>query len=217
MSVFKTIVSASLVLLFAGLGVGQEHQHHRQRENDRDRDRWMWQLPEQVMNAIGVEKGMIVADVGAGEGYFTLRLARRVDSAGKVFANDIDDRSLKNLEARCKDERLENVALLRGTPSDPQLPEKTMDLVLMVNVIHLVDDPVEFLQRIKPSLKPEGHLAIVQWDAAKMNAEVDLSSSDRDLYAKATVLKQIESADYEMERIETFLPMQNILVCKPAR
>jgi ubiquinone/menaquinone biosynthesis C-methylase UbiE len=177
----------------------------------------MWQLPEQVMNTIGVEKGTAVADVGAGDGYFTFRLAHRVGPEGKVYANEIDERFTRGLEARCKEEGIANVSVILGTQNDPKIPAKTVDLVLMVNVVHLVDDAVDFLRRIQPSLKPDGKLVIVQWDAAKMNAEVDLSPSDKVLYAKETVLKQIEAADYEVERTETFLPMQNIYVCKPVR
>jgi ubiquinone/menaquinone biosynthesis C-methylase UbiE len=177
----------------------------------------MWQLPERVMNSIGVEKGMNVADIGAGYGYMTFRLARRVGPEGRVYANEIDERFTRRLDERCKDEGVANVTVILGAETDPRLPGKTMDLVLMVNVIHLVDEPVDFLRRIQPSLKPGGKLVIVQWDASKMDVEADLSPEDEIIYAQEAVLKQVESAGYEVERIETFLPVQNIFVCKSIR
>jgi ubiquinone/menaquinone biosynthesis C-methylase UbiE len=158
---------------------------------------------------------MDVADIGAGYGYMTFRLARRVGPEGRVYANEIDERFTRHLDERCKDEDVGNVTVILGTETDPKLPGRTMDLVLMVNVIHLVDAPVDFLRRIQTSLKPGGKLVIVQWDAAKMDVEIDLSPSDEKIYARETVLRQVESAGYEVERIETFLPVQNIFICKP--
>ena len=158
MTLVRTCVLGFFALMLTGSGWRQkEHQHRHDppRQEERDRDRWYWQLPEQVMNTIGVEKGMDVADIGAGYGYMTFRLARRVGPEGRVYANEIDERFTRELEARCKDEGVDNVTVILGTDTDPKLPGNTMDLVLMVNVIHLVDEPVDFLRRIQPTLKPE--------------------------------------------------------------
>jgi ubiquinone/menaquinone biosynthesis C-methylase UbiE len=172
----------------------------------------MWQLPETVIRTIGVEEGMVVADVGAGYGYFTLRLARAVGREGHVYANDIDHDALAQLENRCANDGVNNVTTILGESSDPLLPPG-VDLVLMVNTIHLLEDPVAFLQRISDSLQPQARLVIVQWDAEKMSAELgDLSPGDKILFARETFLATVGDAGFTLDRIETFLPVQSIFI-----
>ena len=174
-------------------------------------------MPLRVMNEIGVSDGMSVADVGAGDGYFTFYLARRVGQEGKVYASDIDERALQLIRDRCQKEGIGNVSVIHGQEDDPLLPEGTIDLVLMVNVIHLVENKDVFLTNIKHSLKPEGILVIVQWDAAKMDPESPgWDPEDRALYTLQTNLGHIYQAGYEVLDIKTFLPVQNIYVCQPA-
>lgn len=158
---------------------------------------------------------MVVADVGAGDGYFTFRLARRVEPHGKVYAEDIDERGLRRVKELVAKDGLKNVEVILGKEDDPLLPKKVIDLALMVNVIHFIEKPGEFLNNLMTSLKPGATLAVVQWDSKKMSVEIELSPSDLNLYSKEKLLKTMEDAGYEIVRIESFLPLQNIYICRP--
>ena len=211
-------LAAVALLVLAAMTPAQEREHRHdadaEQQQARDRDRWMWQLPEAVIDAIGVEAGMVVADVGAGDGYFTLRLSSRVGGDGYVYATDIDGNALARLRERCVDDGIDNVATILGEPDDPLLPDG-IDLALLVNVIHLVDDRAAFLEKIGNSLAPQGTLVIVQWDSAKMAVEhPDMSGDDLALYSEATVLDAVREAGFVVDRIETFLPVQSVFVCR---
>jgi SAM-dependent methyltransferase len=195
-------------------GFGPAQHQHEQNQQDKDRDRWMWQLPRHVIDSISIRPGMVVADVGAGDGYFTVLLAEKVGEEGRVLANDIDGRALAVLRDRCRAEKIENVTIIQGKPNDPLLPEASVDLALLVNVIHLLDNPAEFLGNLKVSLKPGGVLVFVQWDADKMAVESPgWDPEDRAKYTRRTTLGMIEAAGLEVIRTETFLPVQNIYIC----
>ncbi len=193
------------------------HEHDAsQAASDADRDRWSWQLPNQVIGAIGVVPGMVVADIGAGEGYFVSRLADRVGDSGHVYANDIDPNAVAAL--RRSFGSLGNVTIVHGEADDPRLPDATIDLALLVNVIHLVDDPSRFLRNLAASLTAEGRVVFVQWDAAKMEREMTgWDPADREKYTMRTTLRTIYDAGYEVIQVLDFLPVQNIYVCAPRR
>lgn len=202
------------------LQTGDQHQKHQQHEHSeaqqkkQDRHRWLWQLPQRVMNVIGVKPGKTIGEVGAGHGYFTFRLAQRVGKTGKIFANDIDEKSLNSIEKSIEAEGITNVTTIRGKPDDPLFPKGTLDMAIMVNVFHQVEKPVTFLQNLKPCLKPGATLVIVQWDAAKMKIEhPDMSAQDMELFSKEYVLQRVKAAGYKVLRLETFLPVQNIYIC----
>ena len=221
MSGFNRLMQAMIMVLLVLIPVGaqQSHEHGvEQGQPSRHRDRWYWQMPQRVMNEIGVTKGKTVADVGAGDGYFTFYLAERVGQGGKVYASDIDGKALQVIRDRCKKEEIKNVSVILGKEDDPLLPEGSIDLVLMVNTIHLVENKDIFLKSIMPSLKPEGILVIVQWDADKMDPEAPgWDPKDRALFTLRANLGHIYSAGYEVLDIRTFLPMQNIFICQPAK
>jgi ubiquinone/menaquinone biosynthesis C-methylase UbiE len=173
-------------------------------------------MPQRVIEEIGIEEGMMVADVGSGEGYFTLRIAEKVGSTGKVYASDIDRHALQKLEQKVSGQGLENVEIIVGREDNPLLPAGEIDLVLIVNVIHLIDDMKTFLANITPSLKKNGILIIVQWDAEKMDWELqDWDESNRELFTMRTTLRKIYDSNYEVVKMESFLPMQNIYFCEP--
>jgi len=162
-----------------------------------------------------VKPGMVVADVGAGDGYFTLRLARRVGPSGKIYAEDIDPNGLQRIREKCTQEGLGHVEIIRGEEHDPLLPERSIDLALMVNVIHFIEKSNEFLYKLSAGLKPGATLAVVQWDSEKMSVETEMSPSDRELYSKERLLRIMEEASYEVVRIESFLSVQNIYIWCP--
>lgn len=116
---------------------------------------------EQVMQLAGVREGMWVADVGAGQGYYTVRLARVVGAKGRVLAEDIVSRVTDQLAERVQRERLDNVAVTLGTPDDPALPAHTFDRVFLVHMYHEVASPYAFLWHMREGLKPSGLVVVV--------------------------------------------------------
>jgi ubiquinone/menaquinone biosynthesis C-methylase UbiE len=207
-----------LFFLAIGLHGQQNHQRHQeQRTEDRHRNRWHWQMPVRVMDEIGAKAGMTVADVGAGDGYFTFHLAERVGNGGKVLACDIDNRALQVIRDRCAEKGIQNILVILGKEDDPLIPQKDVDIILMVNVIHLIENPSDYLRKLEQNLKPNGSLVIVQWDAEKMDSESKgWDPDDRAKYTLQTNLRHIYDGDFEVIQIKDFLPMQLIYICQPA-
>lgn len=119
---------------------------------------------EEVIELAGVKPGMSVADVGAGEGYYTVRLARVVGPRGRVLAEDIVPRVRDSLSDRVQREQLDNVAVKLGTPENPMLPRKSFDRVFLVHMYHEVQSPYAFLWHLREGVKPEGLVVVVDSD-----------------------------------------------------
>ncbi len=124
-------------------------------------DREAWQRPDQVMDALGIADGSIVADLGAGGGWFTIRLARRVGPNGLVYAEDIQPQMIEAIQRRVQREALKNVTTVLGSADNPTLPESRLDVALMVDSFHEVEDAHALLTNIRGALKPGGRLGIV--------------------------------------------------------
>lgn len=129
-------------------------------EEERDRVR----EADRVMDYSGVTPGMTVADIGAGEGYYTIRLAQRVGPEGRVLAEDIVPAVRDKLAERVTREALDTVSVKLGTPADPKLPEASFDRVFLVHMYHEIATPYEFLWRLRPGLKPGGRVVVVDAD-----------------------------------------------------
>ena len=117
-----------------------------------------------VMDRAGIGKGMTVADIGAGEGYYTIRAAQRVGKGGRVLAQDIIAATRDALAERVSREHLDNVSVRLGLPADPRLPAGSFDRVLMIHMYHEIEQPYAFLWRLRPSLKPDGLVVVVDAD-----------------------------------------------------
>ncbi|ODT00377.1 MAG: ubiquinone biosynthesis methyltransferase UbiE [Erythrobacter sp. SCN 62-14] len=117
-----------------------------------------------VMDLAKIRPGMTVADIGAGEGYYTVRLAERVGPEGRVLAQDINREALERLGRRVERERLENISIKLGEPADPQLPHDSFDRIFLVHMYHEVADPYAFLWRMWPALTPGGQIIVVETD-----------------------------------------------------
>lgn len=115
----------------------------------------------EVMTKAAIKPGMTVADIGAGEGYYTIRLSQKVGKDGRVLAEDIVPAVRDTLADRVARERLANVSVKLGTPNDPKLPDASFDRVFMVHMYHEIAQPYEFLWRLRPSLKPDGLVVVV--------------------------------------------------------
>jgi ubiquinone/menaquinone biosynthesis C-methylase UbiE len=117
-----------------------------------------------VMDLAQIRPGTTVADIGAGEGYYTVRLAERVGANGRVLAQDIDEDALRRLGNRVEAERLDNVSIKLGAPDDPRLPEGSFDRIFLVHMYHEVGEPYPFLWRLRPALRPGGQVIVVDID-----------------------------------------------------
>jgi ubiquinone/menaquinone biosynthesis C-methylase UbiE len=117
-----------------------------------------------VMDLAAIERGMTVADIGAGEGYYTVRLSTRVGPKGRVLAQDIDAAALHRLGERVERERLDNVSIKPGAPDDPRIPQASFDRVFLVHMYHEVAEPYAFLWRLRPALRPGGRVIVVDVD-----------------------------------------------------
>jgi ubiquinone/menaquinone biosynthesis C-methylase UbiE len=117
-----------------------------------------------VMDLAMIKPGMTIADIGAGDGYYTVRLAERVGESGRVLAQDIDRGALDRLGERVQRERLDNVSIKAGAPDDPRLPANSFDRIFMVHMYHEVAEPYAFLWRMAPALKKGGQIVVVDRD-----------------------------------------------------
>lgn len=116
---------------------------------------------EDIMDRAGIRRGMTVADIGAGEGYYTVRLANRVGPGGRVLAEDIMPEVIEALSRRITREDWRNVSVRLGAPEDPKLPVNSFDRILMVHMYHEIAEPYAFLWNLSPALKPDGELIVV--------------------------------------------------------
>jgi len=205
-----------LILLVPAWLFGQDHYHEPSSYDIRHKGRLYWQMPRRVTDEIGIKEGMNVADVGCGDGFFTLVLAEKVGTEGEVFAEDIDEGALEVLEGRRLQEGFENVTIIHGNPDDPKLPEGIVDIALMVNTLHFIGNPETFFGHIRKSLTPEGRLVVIQWAAEKMDPELPgWDPGDREKYTLRTSLEHIALARFRVVDQLEFLPMQYIFICRP--
>lgn len=175
-------------------------------------DRTQWQMPARVMDEVGVKPGMTVADVGAGDGWFTFYLADRVGPSGRVIAEDIDAKALEAVRERCAREKVSNVSVVVGGMEDPTLPAGAVDVALMVNVLSALGDARTFLGNLAKGLKPHGRLVIIDWDPMKLYPEMPEQETKS---ALREALRQLQDADFEVVKTLDFLPAQTMWICQP--
>ena len=170
-------------------------------------DRSLWQKPDEIMDALNIADGARVADVGAGGGWFTVRLARRVGPNGVVYAEDVQTEMLESIDFRVSREGLTNVQTVLGTTEDAKLPTG-LDAILIVDVYGEVLDPISWLARVARTLKPQGRLGIV--DFTKDGGGPGPPMEER-VEAEA-VVRDAAAAGLRLLSHETFLPYQFRLV-----
>jgi len=169
-------------------------------------DRDVWQKPERIMDALGIADGSKVADVGAGGGWFTVRLARRVGPNGRVYAEDVQPQMLEATRRRAARERLGNISYQPGTAADPMLPRATLDAVLIVDAYGEIPNPLLFLQNVRASLKDGGRVGIVDYKRQGGGPGGDNRPDP------ASVEEVARAAGLRLVARETFLPFQFFLV-----
>jgi ubiquinone/menaquinone biosynthesis C-methylase UbiE len=169
------------------------------------------EAPSKAVAALGIRKGQVVADVGAGSGYYTVRLARAVGRDGRVYATDIQPQMLELLKQRASRERLDNVVPVLAREDDPGLPEATLDLVLMVDVYHELSRPQRVLQQLRRTLKPDGRLVLIEF--RKESPWVPIREEHKMSVKEARL--ELEAEGYGFDRVIDVLPWQHILVFRP--
>lgn len=164
--------------------------------------------PERALDLIGIAPGMVVADVGAGSGYMTLRLARRVGPTGKVYANDVQPAMLQVLQAHVREEKLSNVVVVLGAETEARLPEDAIDLALLVDVYHELWHPQDILRSIRRSLRPNAQFVLVEY--RKEDPTIPIAHTHRMAVAEARA--EVEAEGFRFERLISGLPRQHIIV-----
>ncbi len=216
---FRTPARVALTLLMAGAVLWPASAQQPSRTHGRlfppqdlglleapDRDQW--QRPDRVMDALGVADASVVADVGAGSGWFTIRLARRVGPQGLVYAQDVQQEMLNAISRRVQREGLGNVRPVLGRGADPRLPAGALDAVLVVDAYHEIEDRVTLLTNIARSLKPHGRIGVVDFKLEGGGPGPD----PEERVSPDVVTRDAARAGLQLVRHETFLPYQYFLI-----
>lgn len=164
--------------------------------------------PDQALDAIGIARGSTVADIGAGVGYFTWRLAQRVGPDGIVYGEDIQPAMLANLQRNMSSRHLMNVKPILGTEVDPMLPRDSVDLVLLVDVYHEFSEPEKMLDRIRESLKPNGRLVLVEYRAEDPNVPILTEHK----MTVGQVRAEVQPEGFRFDKTIEVLPQQHIII-----
>lgn len=168
------------------------------------------EAPSKAIDALDLRPGMAVADIGAGSGYYASRIAKRVGPAGRVYATDIQQGMIDILERRIKNEGLTNVTAMLGGMDDPRLPPASIDLALMVDVYHELQQPQLFLQRLKPAFKPGGRLVLLEF--RKEDPKVPILEVHK--MSVAEVKQEMEAESFVIDKVIDVLPWQHIIVLR---
>ena len=173
-------------------------------------DREATEQPEQVLDALNITPGSTVADIGAGTGYFSLRLAKRVSPQGRVLATDIQPQMLELLDENRRAAGVGNIEPILCTPTDAKLPEGQLDLALMVDVYHELAYPEETMAQVRRALKPDGRLVLVEYRGE--DARVPIKPEHK--MTLAQVRSEIEPMGFRLQEVFEFLVHQRVIVFK---
>jgi ubiquinone/menaquinone biosynthesis C-methylase UbiE len=171
--------------------------------DDPARDKW--QKPDEVLAALNLKGGQAVADIGAGTGYFTIRMARHA-GAPKVFSVDIEASMLDHIRRRAEKEGLTNVRAVQGSATSPNLPEP-VDCVLMVNTYHHIANRVDYFREVRKALKPGARVAIIDW-----KKEGSMGPAREHRFTVAEITEELVKAGFKLQAQHGFLNNQEFLV-----
>jgi ubiquinone/menaquinone biosynthesis C-methylase UbiE len=213
----------ALVLWPAGLAAQDavkrdSHQMH-QLHNDpkayigalEDPKRDAYQKPHEVLTALNFTPGEVIADIGAGSGYFTFRIAHHVGAKGKVFAVDVSPDMIRHINRRIRDSNAVNVVSVLAEPDDPLLGERSIDRFFICNVWHHVENPTKYLSMMRKLLKPGGEIVMIDFHKKELPFGPPLEMK----IAREDLLKQMETNGFRLTKEHTFLPYQYFLVFVP--
>jgi FkbM family methyltransferase len=170
-----------------------------------------WQKPDEVLHALAVPKGAVVADIGAGGGYFTEKLARDVGASGHVYATDVQKTMLRKLRKRVQKNGWTNVSVIEGAFDDPNLPADSCDLVFFSSVYKEIDDRILYMEKVRKAMKEAGRVAILEY---RPDAEGPGPPRHHRL-AASQVIEELDAAGFVLLQRFTFLPREYFLVFGP--
>lgn len=174
-------------------------------------EREIEELPETALSKIGLKPGMTVADVGAGVGYFTVRIGKRVGPDGKIYAVDVQPEMLSILKDRARKANLSNIQPILGSESDPRLPPGCCDLILMVDVYHELSQPQKMLQKMRRALKKDGRLVLLEY--RKEDPHIPIRPEHKMSVEEAKA--EVEAEGFKLEKTLSDLPRQHIFIFRP--
>jgi predicted methyltransferase len=177
-----------------------------------DPHRDSWQKPAAVVEALGLRAGMIVADIGAGTGYFNQHLSRAVAPKGIVFAVDTEPEMVVHMGVRALSEKTANVVPVLALPEDPFLPPGRIDRILIVDTYHHIDNRLDYFRRLKPALAPGGRVAVVDYHKRPL----PVGPPPEHKLDRAFVIEEMKEAGWILSDEKTFLPYQYFLLFQPA-
>lgn len=166
------------------------------------------EAPDAALDAIGIPRGATVADIGAGVGYFTWRMAARIGPQGKVYAVDIQQAMLDQLRHNMAERKLANYEAVLGAADDPRLPPGRIDLALLVDVYHEFSQPQRMLRKIRAALAPQGRLVLLEY--RKEDPQVPILPAHK--MSVAEVKAEIEPEGFQLDKTLENLPRQHILI-----
>jgi FkbM family methyltransferase len=172
-----------------------------------------WQKPDQVIQALGLPPGASVADIGAGGGYFSEKLAHAVGSSGRVYATDVQPTLIRKLRRRVEKKSLTNVTVIHAGFDDPGLPERSCDLAFFSSVYKEIDGRVAYMRKLQDALKAGGRVAILEY---RPEAEAR-GPEKKDRLPEAQVIEDLEAAGYRLVQRLEFLPREYFLIFEPAQ
>ncbi|MBM3735157.1 MAG: methyltransferase domain-containing protein [Acidobacteria bacterium] len=176
-------------------------------------ERELEENPDLALKLLDIPKGAVVADLGAGVGYYSLKIARIVGSGGKVYATDIQPEMLRLLRKRAEKEGVRNVETVLGGASATNLPDNSIDIILLVDVYHEFSEPQKMLASIAAAMKDNGRLVLLEF--REEDPRVPIRPEHK--MSQATVTRELEAEGYEMEKSIPGLPWQHILVFRKRR
>jgi len=166
--------------------------------------------PEELLDLLGIREGDVVADIGAGAGFLSLRAAERVGPTGKVLAVDVQPEMIEGLEMMMKRFGHENIVPILGNVDDPKLPADSIDHVLIVIAYHEFSHPVEMMRHIRKAMKRDGQMLIVEYKAEDLNSRV----SPLHKMSEAEIMKEIPALGFRRDRVIDIIPTQHVFVFK---
>lgn len=198
-------------LLVCAQGSTEEKKHRYKPEQFESEARAEWQKVDKVVEALGLEKGACVADIGGGSGYFSRPLAKTVGREGVVYCCDIATNLMEYLQESAKKERLENIVTVFSALDRPMLPPASVDLIFLCNTNHHLDKRVAYYKGLLKNIRPGGRLAVVDWTNKERKVGPPVGHS----HARAQVVEEMRQAGWELQKEHTFLDYQYFLVFEP--
>lgn len=172
--------------------------------SERDKE----EAPETALDLMGIRTGMTVGDIGAGTGYFSFRMARRVGPSGRVYANDVQPEMLDRIREKSGKLNITNIETVLGSEGDPKLPAGRMDLILLADVYHEFSEPQSMLDAIRTELKPNGRLVLLEY--RKEDPTIPIRTDHK--MSIPEVKTEVEAEGFKMDKVLDTLPRQHLFI-----